>query len=127
MKKLFTIIFAVVCGEAYSGMTLKAEDCFVKVDKAEESLTIYAKCIGVGETLEAAKLDAYNQLLPQLISKTQGAIPTVQNSYSANGEVRAEGIENLVVDKMLLQGYWELKDGKYIYKSELLIDNTKQE
>lgn len=127
MKKILAIIFAIVCGVAYSGMTLKAEDCLVKVDKAEESLTIYAKCIGVGETLEAAKLDAYNQLLPQLISKTQESIPTVQNSYSANGEVRAEGIENLMVDKMLLHGFWELKDGKYIYKLELLIDNTKQE
>jgi len=127
MKKLFAIIFAVICGMVFSGMTLKAEDCLVKVDKAEESLTIYAKCFGVGETLEAAKLDAYNQVLPQLISKTQESIPTVQNSYSSNGEVGAEGIENLTADKMLLHGFWELKDGKYIYKLELLIDNTKQE
>lgn len=127
MKRLIVILCVLFFETALTVQVTKAEESLVNVQKSENALSIYAKSLGIGETLEEAKLDAYNKILPLLINKTQGAIPAMHESYRVNKVESAQGIENLMVDKMLLQGYWELKDGKYIYKSELLIDNTKQE
>lgn len=126
MKRLIVILCVLFFGMAFAVQVVKAEESLVNVQTSENALSIYAKSIGVGETLEEAKLDAYNKVLPQLISKTQGAIPAVHESYRVNEVESAQGIENLKVDKMIIEGYWELKDGKYQYQLELLIDNTNQ-
>ena len=122
MKRLFIFIFALFCGV----MLIKAEESTVEVQKSEDRLSIYARSYGFGETLEEAKLDAINKIVPQLVHKTQD-IPGAMHSYmSANGIETGEGIDN-IAGEMVLQGYWELKEEKYVYRLEFLIDNTKEE
>lgn len=121
MRRLIVILFALFCGV----MLIKAEESTVEVQKSEDRLSIYARSYGFGETLEEAKLDAINKIVPQLVHKTQD-IPGAMHSYmSANGIETGEGIDN-IAGKTLIQGYWEMKDGKYIYRLEFLIDNTKE-
>lgn len=106
-------------------LSLIAEDNWVEVKKSDDALNIYAKGIGSGNSLEAAKLDAINKVLPQLISKTLNVPGSYQSHMSVNGVETAEGIDN-IAGKTFMQGYWKLEDGKYTYKIELLIDTSNQ-
>lgn len=115
--------FIIVCLTATS-MLLADDSSIVDVKMSETALSIYAKSLGYGETLEAAKIDAINKILPQLIEKTQNVPGTIENYMNDNGKEQKQGM-NTIAGKTLIQNYWKLTDGKYQYKVEILIDTSK--
>lgn len=97
----------------------------VDVKMSDNALNIYAKSLGYGETLEAAKLDAINKILPQLIEKTQNLPGSIEDYYNDNnGTEKGQGM-NTIAGKTHIKNYWEFEDGKYLYQVEILIDTTK--
>ena len=115
--------FIIACLTATS-ILLADDSNIVDVKMLGNALTIYAKSVGYGETLEAAKLDAIDKILPQLIEKTQNVPGTIEEHVNDNGVEKRQGM-NTIVGKTHIQNYWKLEDSKYFYKIEILIDNTK--
>lgn len=115
--------FIIACLTATS-MLLADDSSIVDVKMSETALSIYAKSLGYGETLEAAKIDAINKILPQLIEKTQNVPGTIENYMNDNGKEQKQGM-NTIAGKTHIQNYWKLEDSKYLYKIEILLDTTK--
>ena len=115
--------FIIACLTATS-ILLADDSNIVDVKMLGNALTIYAKSVGYGETLEAAKLDAIDKILPQLIEKTQNVPGTIENHMNDNGVEKRQGM-NTIAGKTHIRNYWKLEDSKYLYKIEILIDNTK--
>ena len=94
----------------------------VAVSQSDELYEVYAHGYGCGYTLETAKTAAMNSIMPQLIQKTMN-IGAMTSYMTSGGITTGKGFDQ-VAGKIMVQGYWELKDDIYQYTIELLIRNT---
>ncbi len=130
MKRIITIIsvvlYTMICTSLYAN-----DNTNVSITATGEKFTIYASGKGFGETIEDAKLAAYNNMLQQLIAKThnfdfpsEGSISRylIEATYSDGTKEFVQG-EDVMLAKIYIDGRWELKEGFYIYTLELLVKN----
>ena len=86
---------------------------------------MYARGTGSGYTLASAKANAINNIMPQLIDKTQDLPGSLQDKININGVEIGRGIDNIEA-QLVFRGNWILENGIYTYSIELLLDNTNQ-
>ena len=115
---ILCLIVAAIClqvkaDDANHDMPNKA-NAEVVVGQSDELYEIYAHGYGCGYTLEAAKAAAVNSIMPQLIQKTMN-IGAMTSYMTSGGITTGKGFDH-VAGKIMIQGYWELKNDIYQYK-----------
>ena len=123
LKLVLIIVVAIIC------LPLNADDKpVVKVQTMGDYYEVYAIGVGTGITLVSAKQAAIENLLPQLIRKTQ-ALPMGHEVYEGredanSGATITTGRGTDILDAHTkMHGDWKLENGIYTYKIELYIKN----
>ncbi len=132
-KKIFVllVICVVVCMQAVAqnASCSGSEKPFVSVSKkAIENNTqyfeIYAESIGTGPTFEAAKADAYNKLLPEILANAQNIGKVILARTQSKDLITENGIEEIIANA-LISATWEMKDGVYCYTLRLVFKSPE--
>ncbi len=89
------------------------------IDDYKQEFEIYAESIGTGATFEAAKADAYNKLLPELLAKAQNIGTVIVETQSYDDFVTERGLEEIIA-KARIATSWELNEGVYCYTLRLV-------
>ena len=116
--------------------SVNAQDDFIsdgdiKVQQAGDFITIIAKGIGQGLTLESAKIEAMNSFMPKLVIKTKNLpgsvcnVITRSNETTGYNETKGEGASQ-IEGKIFVEDYWKLEDGIYTYRIKFIISNMEE-
>ena len=108
-----------------NNLSVHADENEVYVKKTDKCISVYARGTGSGYTLASAKTNAINNIMPQLIDKTQDLPGSLQDKININGVEIGRGIDNIEA-QLVFRGNWILENGIYTYSIELLLDNTNQ-